>query len=237
MKTLIVLPTYNESENLPQIVKEILSQTSGDVHLLIIDDNSPDGTGKMADGLSKENSRIFALHRPGKMGLGSAYREGFKYALHRDYEAVLQMDSDFSHSPGYLPAFFKEIESSDCVIGSRYIPGGGVKGWPFHRLWLSSNANRYARIVLGVDIQDLTGGFRCSRRKVLESIDMDSVFSDGYAFQIELNYRILCNRFTMKEIPIIFADRTRGKSKLSIGVIWEAIFIVWKLRFFLKKSS
>lgn len=231
MKTLVILPTYNESENLPRFIPEVFTYVPESADILVIDDNSPDGTGKMADEMAKSNPRISVLHRAGKMGLGSAYLTGFQYALKQNYEAIVQMDSDFSHSPKAIPSLIKALDDSDFVIGSRYLAGGGIQGWPLHRLWLSKFANFYSHTILNIGIYDLTGGFRCFRRKVIESIDLKSILSEGYAFQIEFNYKVFSKRFRIKEVPITFADRTRGKSKLSFGVIWEAIFIVWKLRF------
>lgn len=236
MKTLVILPTYNESENLLRIIQEIFNVLP-ETHLLVVDDNSPDGTGKIAEGLSKNDARIAVLRRASKMGLGSAYRAGFRYALQQDFEAIIQMDADFSHSPHYLPRFIQELASCDCVIGSRYIEGGGFQGWPWHRLWLSACANFYTRTILNVRIFDLTGGFRCFRRKILETIRIDSMVSEGYSFQIEFNYRMSRCGFRLKEVPIVFIDRTRGKSKFSLPIILEAIFIVWKLRFQAARSS
>jgi len=232
-----MLPTYNESLNLPLIIPEIFSSGLKDTDVLIIDDNSPDGTGGIADELSSANPKVSVMHRPSKMGLGSAYVNGFEYALKHGYEAVIQMDCDFSHSPQYLPALFAGLKDADCVIGSRYIPQGGIRGWPMSRQVLSRFANFYARMILTVDLKDLTGGFRCFRTKVLEPMDYRSIFSEGYAFQIEFNYRLLFNGFRVKEIPIIFADRTLGKSKISFAVILEAVFIVWKLRFLQKRQD
>ncbi len=243
MKTLVILPTYNEAENLPKIVPEILRYLPNieESCLLIVDDHSPDGTGEIADSYSAQNPAVKVLHRNSKLGLGSAYVEGFGYALKHNFETIVQMDADFSHLPSYLPQFFQALGSADVAIGSRYIAGGGIQGWPYHRLLLSRFANLYARAVLGVSLTDLTGGFRCFRAKALTKLDFNQQFpgsrgrgrfsSRGYSFQIELNYRFVQNGFRFAEIPIIFPDRTLGRSKMSIGVIWEAFCIVWKLRF------
>jgi dolichol-phosphate mannosyltransferase len=230
MKTLIILPTYNEMENIPKLIPEIFRHVSETADILVVDDNSPDGTGILVQTMADTDRRISILHRAGKMGLGSAYLAGFRRALEKDYDAVIQMDSDFSHPPSALPELLSAAQSSDCVIGSRYVPGGSIEGWPFHRLLLSCWANVYARSILHVPIRDLTGGFRCVKRNVLEAIDWSSIYSEGYAFQIELDYRILRKGFSIREIPIVFKDRVQGRSKLSAGVIWEAVFIVWKLR-------
>ena len=201
-----------------------------DVRVLVVDDNSPDGTGKLADRMAAENERISVLHRPEKLGLGSAYVAGFKHAIQQDVDCVFEMDADFSHDPATIPEFIEEIASCDVVIGSRYISGINVVNWPMSRLLLSYFANIYTRVITGMTIRDTTSGFKCFRREVLEHIDLDSVRSDGYAFQIEMNFRCWRKGYRMREIPIIFVDRRSGTSKLSQGVINEAVWIVWWLR-------
>ena len=229
MKSLIIVPTYNELENIRRLLPELMA-IDPDVHVLVVDDNSPDGTGKLADGLAAENERISVLHRPAKLGLGSAYVDGFRYAIQQDVDCVFEMDADFSHDPAVIPRFIEEIASCDVVIGSRYISGINVVNWPMSRLLLSYFANIYTRVVTGMTIRDTTSGFKCFRREVLEHIDLDSVRSDGYAFQIEMNFRCWRKGYRLREIPIIFVDRRSGTSKLSRGVINEAVWIVWWLR-------
>ena len=229
MKSLIIVPTYNELENIQRLLPELMALGPG-IRVLVVDDNSPDGTGKLADELAAENERISVLHRPEKLGLGSAYVAGFKYAIQQDVDCVFEMDADFSHDPAMIPRFIEEIASCDVVIGSRYISGINVVNWPMSRLLLSYFANIYTRVVTGMTIRDTTSGFKCFRREVLEHIDLASVRSDGYAFQIEMNFRCWRKGYRMREIPIIFVDRRSGTSKLSQGVINEAVWIVWWLR-------
>lgn len=229
MNSLIIVPTYNELENIRRLLPELMA-LSPDIRVLVVDDNSPDGTGKLADELAAENERISVLHRPEKLGLGSAYVAGFKYAIQQDVDCVFEMDADFSHDPAMIPRFIEEIASCDVVIGSRYISGINVVNWPMSRLLLSYFANIYTRVVTGMTIRDTTSGFKCFRREVLEHIDLDSVRSDGYAFQIEMNFRCWRKGYRVREIPIIFVDRRSGTSKLSRGVINEAVWIVWWLR-------
>ena len=229
MKPLIIVPTYNELENIRRLLPELMA-LGPDIRVLVVDDNSPDGTGKLADELAAENDRISVLHRPGKLGLGSAYVAGFKYAIQQDVDCVFEMDADFSHDPAMIPRFIEEIASCDVVIGSRYISGINVVNWPMSRLLLSYFANIYTRVVTGMSIRDTTSGYKCFRREVLENIDLDEVRSDGYAFQIEMNFRCWRKGYRIREIPIIFVDRRSGTSKLSQGVINEAIWIVWWLR-------
>lgn len=229
MKTLIIVPTYNERENISRLLPELMA-LGPDIRVLVVDDNSPDGTGKLADELAAEYGRISVLHRPGKLGLGSAYVAGFKYAVQQDVDCVFEMDADFSHDPAMIPRFIEEIASCDVVIGSRYISGINVVNWPMSRLLLSYFANIYTRVVTGMTIRDATSGFKCFRREVLENIDLDEVRSDGYAFQIEMNFRCWRKGYRIREIPIIFVDRRSGTSKLSQGVINEAVWIVWWLR-------
>ena len=229
MKSLIIVPTYNELENIRRLLPELMA-LGPDIRVLVVDDNSPDGTGKLADKMAAENERITVLHRPKKLGLGSAYVAGFMYAIQQDVDCVFEMDADFSHDPAMIPKFIEEIASCDVVIGSRYISGINVVNWPMSRLLLSYFANIYTRVITGMTIRDTTSGFKCFRREVLEHIDLDSVRSDGYAFQIEMNFRCWRKGYRMREIPIIFVDRRSGTSKLSQGVINEAVWIVWWLR-------
>ncbi|OGC76438.1 MAG: dolichyl-phosphate beta-D-mannosyltransferase [candidate division Zixibacteria bacterium RBG_16_40_9] len=229
MKSLVIIPTYNEKENLEKIVPEILKMDDS-LNILVVDDNSPDGTGEIAERIASKNNKVFVLHRPGKMGLGQAYIAGFKYALEKGYDCIFEMDADFSHDPKYLPDFLSGIKEADLVIGSRYINGVNVINWPMTRLLLSYYANIYARWVTGLPLKDSTGGFKCYRRKVLESINLDEVRSNGYSFQIEMSFRAWKKGFKIKEIPIIFVDRRVGKSKMSKKIVREAIWMVWRLR-------
>lgn len=228
-KTVVLIPTYNEIDNVERLIK-IIFRYVPDIHILFIDDCSPDGTADRIKALMKNNKNIHILERPGKMGLGSAYVSGFKFALKNGYEYIFQMDADFSHDPKELPNFLKSIKEYDLVLGSRYIKGVNVINWPLSRLLLSYFANSYTRIITGLPIRDATGGFKCFRRSVLESIDLDKIKSNGYAFQIEMTFKVWRNGFRLKEIPIIFVDRVYGESKLSKKIMWEAIFMVWKLR-------
>jgi dolichol-phosphate mannosyltransferase len=230
MKTLIIIPTYNEIDNLSPLLEEIFSYAP-EADVLIVDDNSPDGTGKLADEIHNENGRVEVLHRPGKQGLGTAYIAGFKYAIEHGYDVAFEMDADFSHDPHYLPDFLKAIENADLVIGSRYIAGGGTPNWSFLRRLISGGGNIFARIVLGVPVHDCTAGYRCYRRGVLESIDLDTIQSQGYAFQIELAYRVMKHGFKIMETPIIFMDRRVGKSKMSRKIVIEGFTYVLKARF------
>ena len=228
-KALVIVPTYNERENIERIVPEILDKDPS-IDILIVDDNSPDGTGKIADKLSSENKRILVLHREKKSGLGTAYLAGFKYALENGYDYIFEMDADFSHDPSHLPQFLEAIKESDLVLGSRYVSGVNVINWPMSRLLLSYYANVYSRWVTGLPIKDATGGFKCFRRKVLEEISLDKVHSEGYSFQIEMSFRAWEKGFKIKEIPIVFWDRRAGTSKMSKKIVREAIWMVWKLR-------
>lgn len=229
-KALIVIPTYNERENLPQIVPLVLEKDSR-FEVLVVDDGSPDGTGKLADEMSGQNNRIHVIHRESKQGLGTAYIAGFRWALERDYEYVFEMDADFSHDPKHLTEFMEAIQDADLVLGCRYLQRRvTVINWPMSRLMLSYAANIYARIVTGNRLWDATGGFKCFRRKVLEAIDLDAVTSNGYAFQIEMSYRAFRRGFRIKEIPIIFSDRIDGSSKMSHKIVREAVWMVWWLR-------
>lgn len=228
---LIIIPTYNEAENISSLIPEVLEQDEM-VEVLVVDDNSPDGTGEIVADLAKDNPRIHLLERQGKMGLGSAYITGFKYALEHGYEYVIEMDADFSHSPSDIPRLLKEIKDCDLVIGSRYISGVNVVNWPIRRLLLSIFASRYVRFVTRMPVKDPTAGFKCFRREVLESLDLDNIISDGYSFQIEIHYKTWKSGWRIKEIPIVFTERRDGKSKMSKKIVWEAALIVWKLRFF-----
>lgn len=228
-RTLIVMPTYNERENVPVIVPKVLQQAPG-IDVLIVDDNSPDGTGQVADEIAAADERIHVLHRSGKLGLGTAYIVGFKWALERDYDLVFEMDSDFSHNPEHIPDFLEAAKEYDLVLGSRYLNGVTVINWPMSRLLLSYFANRYSRFVTGLPFTDTTGGFKCYRRKVLQAIDLDAIRSEGYSFQIETSFRAWRKGFKVGEISIIFSDRVEGSSKMSGKIVREAVWMVWKLR-------
>lgn len=232
MKILIIIPTYNEKNNIGQLVQEIFKLNISDLEILVVDDDSPDGTGKIADDLARKDSRVNVIHRSQKMGLGTAYAQGFKKAL-ADSEAqyIFEMDADFSHSPKYLSAFLQAAKGYDLVLGSRYIPGGGVSNWGFYRRAVSWLANFTVRLILGVPIKDLTGGYKCFNRKVLENINLDNMESSGYNFQIEVNYKVYKHGFKIKEIPIIFEERRSGRSKFNLGIILESFRKVLKLRF------
>ncbi len=229
-RALVIVPTYNESENLPQIVPRILEQDPR-LEVLVVDDNSPDGTGQLADEMAARDPRVHVLHREGKLGLGTAYLTGFKWGLERDYEFVFEMDADGSHDAKHLPEFLAAIEDADLVLGSRYLKGRvTVVNWPMTRLLLSYFANIYARVVTGHRLYDATGGFKCFRRRVLEAIDLDAVHSNGYSFQIEMSYRAYRKGFRIREIPIVFVDRVEGSSKMSGAIVREAVWMVWLLR-------
>lgn len=229
MKSIVVIPTYNESENIERLIEQVLAQHVS-LNVLVVDDNSPDGTGEIVDRIAVSNPRVKVIHRAGKLGLGSAYREGFRFALDQGADFVIEMDADFSHDPAMLPAFLDKIRDYDLVIGSRYLNGVSVVNWPIRRLMLSYCANVYARLVTGLRISDCTGGFKCFRREVLEAIDLARVKSDGYSFQIEMNFRCVEKGFRVGEIPIIFIDRHAGSSKMSKKIIREAVWMVWKLK-------
>lgn len=229
-RALVIIPTYNEAQNIRSLLLEILEQDPR-IEILVVDDNSPDGTGTLADQLAAEDPRVHVLHRPGKQGLGTAYREGFRWALERPYEFVFEMDADRSHDPRHLPEFLRAVEDADLVLGSRYLDGKvTVVNWPMTRLLLSYGANVYARLVTGLSVCDATGGFKCFRRRVLDAIDLDTVHSNGYSFQIEMSYLAHRKGFRLKEIPIVFTDRTEGDSKMSGAIIREAVWVVWRLR-------
>jgi dolichol-phosphate mannosyltransferase len=229
-RALVIVPTYNERFNVARLIPAILAQDPS-LDVLVVDDGSPDGTGAIVDGIAANNARVHVIHRAGKLGLGTAYIAGFRWALERKYDLVFEMDADFSHNPERLPEFLAAIKESDVVLGSRYQDGHvNVVNWPMSRLFLSYAANIYARFVTGLPIFDTTGGFKCFRRNVLESIDLNSVKSNGYAFQIEMSYRAWKGGFRLFEIPIIFVDRTEGVSKMSKKIVREAIWMVWRLR-------
>ncbi|MGE5927790.1 MAG: polyprenol monophosphomannose synthase [Gemmatimonadota bacterium] len=227
---LVCVPTYNERANLPLIVPAILEQDPR-LEVLVIDDSSPDGTGELADTIAAANPRVHVLHREAKEGLGRAYLAGFRWALDRGYEFILEMDADFSHDPKFLPLFIEASLQADLVIGSRYKQGVNVINWPISRLLLSLGANQYARMITGLPISDSTGGFKCFRREVLAAIDFSRVRSNGYAFQIEMSYRAWRKGFRIVEIPIVFTDRVEGQSKMSKRIVREAVWMVWSLRF------
>jgi dolichol-phosphate mannosyltransferase len=229
-RALVIVPTYNERENVRRLVETVLLQDSR-IDILVVDDGSPDGTGELVDQIAAFNPRVSALHRPRKLGLGTAYIAGFRWALERDYALVLEMDADFSHDPAHLPQFLAAAEDADLVLGSRYQQGRvTVVNWPINRLILSYCANVYARRVTGLPVWDATGGFKCFRRSVLESIDFDHVKSNGYAFQIEMSFRAWRKQCRIVEIPIVFVDRTEGTSKMSKSIVREAVWMVWRLR-------
>ena len=229
-KVLVIIPTYNERTNIENMIEEVLS-LPGELEILVVDDNSPDGTGEYVKEVSQRDSRVHVLQREGKMGLGTAYVAGFKYMLLNNYDIAVQMDADFSHDPKVIPEFLKSIEENDLVIGSRYIQGVNVINWPMKRLLLSYFANIYTKVITGMPVKDATGGFKCFRREVLESINLDNIHSNGYSFQIEMNFKTFRKGFRCKEIPIIFMDRVEGESKMSKKIVREAITMVWKLRF------
>jgi dolichol-phosphate mannosyltransferase len=227
---LVITPTFNERDNLEPFLKGV-SQEVPSAHVLVVDDASPDGTGQLADQWAARDERIHVLHRPGKLGLGSAYLCGFRWALDRDYTVIFEMDTDLSHDPRHMPSFLRAIgEGADAVIGSRNVPGGGVAGWGLGRHLLSKGGSLYSRLILGLSVRDLTSGYKAFQRRVLENIDLDAVRSEGYAFQVELTYRALLKGYRVEEVPILFVDRRAGESKLSRKVFLEAVAVMWKLR-------
>ena len=229
-RALVIVPTYNERQNIARLIESVLGQDPR-LEVLVVDDGSPDGTGGIVDEIAARNGRVHALHRPSKMGLGTAYLAGFAWALERPYDFVFEMDADFSHDPNHLPQFLDAIQDADLVLGSRYRHGKvTVVNWPIARLLLSYSANVYARAVTGMRLFDSTGGFKCFRRKVLEAIDLTAVRSNGYAFQIEMSFRAWNKGFRIVEIPIVFVDRTEGESKMSKKIVREAVWMVWRLR-------
>lgn len=229
--TLVILPTYNERNNLTSLLESIFKQR-GDIHILIVDDHSPDGSGQLVKELiqSLYKGRLFLLERSEKLGLGTAYIAGFKWALARDYQYIIEMDADFSHNPHYLPQLITSAKHWDLILGSRYVQGGGITNWSWIRRIISLGGSLYSRTILTLPFKDLTGGFKCFHRKVLEQIDLDDVTSNGYSFQIEMTYRAFLQNFRIKEIPIIFEERAAGKSKMSYKIFFEAIWMIWSLR-------
>lgn len=228
-RTLIVIPTFNEAENIPRLVPQVLTQAPG-IEILVVDDGSPDGTAQIVREMQEADQRVHLIERPRKMGLGTAYVAGFKFAIEHGYDYVFEMDADFSHNPKEIPNFLKKIKDFDLVIGSRYTNGVRVLNWPMQRLLLSYTANVYTRIITGLPVHDATGGFKCYRREVLEAIDLDEIKSNGYAFQIEMSFKAWKKGFRIAEIPIVFLDRRVGVSKMSKSIVYEAMFMLWKLR-------
>ena len=229
-RALVIIPTYNERENLPKIVPLVLEQDPR-LEVLVVDDGSPDGTGELADGMAAADRRVHVLHRPGKLGLGTAYVAGFRWALEQGHDYVFEMDADFSHDPRHLPTFLAQIADADVVIGSRYLNRRvTVINWPMSRLMLSYFANVYARWVTGLQLWDSTGGYKCYRRSVLAGVNLDQVRSNGYSFQIEMSFRAWRKGFLIKEITITFSDRSEGRSKMSGRIVREAVWMVWRLR-------
>ena len=236
-RALIIVPTYNERENIRRLLDSVLAQDAR-IDVLVVDDGSPDGTGTLVDEIVAANDRVHVLHRGRKLGLGTAYIAGFRWALERGYDYILEMDADFSHDPIHLPQFLNAIEGADLVLGSRYQQGRvTVVNWPITRLILSYCANIYARAVTGLPVWDATGGFKCFRRSVLEAIDLSRVRSNGYAFQIEMSYRAWKRNFRIAEIPIVFVDRTEGTSKMSKSIVREAVWMVWRLRWWALRGT
>jgi len=229
-KALVIIPTYNEIENIERMI-EVVSSLPEQPDLLIVDDNSPDGTGSKVNEIRKSNTKVHLISRSGKLGLGTAYIEGFKFALSEGYDYIIEMDCDFSHDPQDISRLLNEIDSYDLVIGSRYIQGVNVVNWPLKRLILSMGASFYTRVITGMPLMDATSGFKCFRKEVIQSIDLDKIHSNGYSFQIEMHYKTWKKKFRIKEMPIIFTDRIDGHSKMGKAIVREAIFMVWKLRF------
>lgn len=230
MKALVIIPTYNEIENIARMIEAVLGQDPS-IDILIIDDNSPDGTADVVKKAMEDNDRIKLIERSGKLGLGSAYVRGFEYALANGYEYILEMDADFSHNPNDLPRLLEAAKTNDLVIGSRYVHGVNIINWPFKRLLISYFASKYVKVITRMPIKDPTAGFKCFRRKVLESIDLKEILSDGYSFQVEMNFRAWVKGFRIKEVPIVFTERIGGVSKMSKQIVWEAVWMVWRLQF------
>ena len=228
--TLVIIPTYNEAGNILRIIARI-HEVAPDFSILVVDDNSKDGTAEAVQGLMNTDKRVDMKQRPGKLGLGTAYLAGFRWALERNFDYVFEMDADFSHNPAHIPQFMEAIKAADLVLGSRYVPGGGVVNWPIHRKFISLGGSLYSRIILGLPYRDLTGGFKLFRRRTLENIGLDQVFSEGYSFQIELTYRAHKKGLKIVETPIIFEERQEGASKMSRKIFLEAVIRVWQLRF------
>jgi dolichol-phosphate mannosyltransferase len=229
-RSLVIIPTYNEADNVLRIVPQVLAQDEG-FHVLVVDDNSPDGTANLVKEIQKSNPRIHLIERPSKRGLGTAYVAGFKYALSHEFDFAFEMDADFSHDPKSLLKLLAKTEECDLVIGSRYISGVNVVNWPMSRLILSYAANMYTRFVTGLPVRDATAGFKCYRRAVLESLDLDAITSNGYSFQIETNFMAWKKGFRVCEVPIVFVDRRAGVSKMSKHIVYEAAWMVWRLKF------
>lgn len=229
-RPLLIVPTYNERDNVERVAETFLEPIPQS-ELLFVDDASPDGTGEVIDAICQADPRVHVLHRAGKLGLGTAYLDGFRWALERDYDLMIEMDADFSHDPRYLPAIVAMAAEADVVIGSRYVEGGGTVNWGVGRQMLSRAGGRYARTILGTGIRDMTSGFVCYRRKVLETLPLDEIRSNGYSFQIEMKYRAHTAGFRLAEVPIVFEDRRVGQSKMSRAIVAEALWMVWRLRF------
>jgi dolichol-phosphate mannosyltransferase len=230
MDKLVIIPTYNERENIEPMLERLLALPYG-LDVLVVDDNSPDGTASLVEEWKKKSERVHLIKRPGKMGLGSAYRDGFRFALAKGAEYIFEMDADFSHDPDAIGEFLQAAQDADIVLGSRYLHGVTVVNWPLSRLILSYSANMYSRIITGLPVADATGGYKCFRRRALEGIKLERVKSEGYSFQIEMSFRCWKRGFRIKEIPILFVDRRAGVSKMSRKIIWEAAGMVWRLRF------
>ena len=228
-KILVVIPTFNEADNIPKLIPAVLRQAEN-IDILVVDDGSPDGTGNIVKEIMTTNPHVQIVERQGKQGLGTAYVVGFRYAIQHGYDYVFEMDADFSHNPNDIPVFLANIKNADLVIGSRYINGVRVLNWPMNRLLLSYSANVYTQIITGIPVRDATGGFKCYRIETLKAIDLDKIRSNGYAFQIEMSFKIWKKGFRLIEIPIIFADRRSGVSKMSRSIVYEAVFMLWKLR-------
>jgi len=230
-RTLVIVPTYNERDNILTVFDMVFGLKIPGLDLLVIDDNSPDGTAAVVrDAMEKFSDKIFIIERPGKMGLGTAYIAGFRFALEHGYDYILEMDADLSHDPREIPNFLEKINEADLVIGSRYLSGVNVVNWPISRLILSISASKYTQLITGLPVKDCTAGFKCFRREVLASIPLEEVRSNGYSFQIEMNFKAWKRGFKIAEIPIVFTDRTVGKSKMSRKIMFEAAFMVWKLK-------
>ncbi len=230
VKSLVIIPTYNEKENIKKVLDIVFLLNIDGLKVLIIDDNSPDGTADIVKDYKRVNNNVDIIERPGKMGLGTAYLTGFKYALERKFDYIFEMDADLSHDPTVIPKFLEKIQSADLVIGSRYLTGINVINWPLRRLILSYGASMYTRVITGLPLKDCTSGYKCFKRKVLENIPLDEVKSNGYSFQIEMNFKAWKRGFKIEEIPIIFYERTVGKSKMNKKIMREAILMVWKIK-------
>ena len=235
MKAIVIIPTYNEIENINAIITAVLNVVN-DMNILVVDDNSPDGTAAEVERMMQNDNRIHLIKRSGKLGLGTAYCDGFRYCIDKKFDYIFEMDADFSHNPEELPNFLEAIKDNDLVIGSRYLTGMNVVNWPLRRLLLSYGASLYTRFITWIPIKDTTGGFKCFRSEILKKINLDKIHSNGYGFQIEMNYKVWKKGGRIKEIPIIFEDRRSGNSKMNKKIIFEALFLVWKLRFMRKEN-